>query len=51
MRLASVVKAQRCNMFEITDIKHRMLAGLSRVNISGHARHLQKGSVYFGQSK
>jgi len=50
-RMACMVKAQGCNMFEITEVGYRTLVGISRVNISGHARHLQEGSVSFGKSK
>ena len=48
-RLAGKVKAQNCNSFEITRITRSSFLGVSRVNVSAHARHLQKGLVCFGQ--
>jgi hypothetical protein len=48
-RLAVNVKAQNCNSFEITHITRSSFLGVSRVNVSAHARHLQTGLVCFGQ--
>lgn len=45
--LSGQVKVERCNAFEITQIKSVRFRGISRVSISAHARHLQKGSLFF----
>lgn len=48
-RLARKAKAQDCNALEITRIRRLRFLGVSRVSISAHVRHLQKGSVFFGR--
>jgi hypothetical protein len=47
-RLAGMVKDLKCNSFEIAQVTHSLFMGISRVTLSGHARHLQKGSLLFG---
>jgi hypothetical protein len=48
-RLAGRAKAQKCNALEIAQITCSRFLGVSRVSISAHVRHLQKGSVFFGK--
>lgn len=48
-RLAGQAKARNCNALEITQITRFRFLGVSRVRISAHVRHLQKGSVFFGK--
>jgi len=48
-RLAGRAKAQNCNALEIAQITRVRFLGVSRVSISAHIRHLQKGSVFFGK--
>ena len=45
-RLSSGVKAQRCNCFEVMHITRKQFLGISCVNISAHACHLQEGLVW-----
>lgn len=44
-RLAGMTKALRCNSFEIAHVTHQVFLGVSRVSLSCHARHLQKGHL------
>ena len=44
-RLAEMTKALRCNSFEISSATHELFLGVSRVSLSCHARHLQKGHL------
>jgi hypothetical protein len=48
-RLAERAKARNCNALEIAQITRVRFLGVSRVSISAHVRHLQKGSVFFGK--
>jgi hypothetical protein len=48
-RLARTVKALKCNSFEIAHVVRSAFLGVSRVSLSGHARHLQKGTLLFGE--
>lgn len=48
-RLAGHAKARNCNALEIAQITRSRFLGVSRVSISAHVRHLQKGSVFFGK--
>ena len=48
-QLALRAKAQACNGFEITKITRFRFLGISRVSVSAHVRHLQKGSAFFGK--
>jgi len=48
-RLAECAKAQNCNALEIAQITRFRFLGISRVRVSAHVRHLQKGSVFFGK--
>ena len=48
-RLAGHAKARNCNALEIAQITRFRFLGVSRVSISAHVRHLQKGSVFFGK--
>ena len=48
-RLAGRAKARNCNALEIAQITRVRFLGVSRVRISAHIRHLQKGSVFFGK--
>ena len=41
-RLASSVKSQKCNSFEIMDVTTRQFSGVFRVSVSAHARHFQR---------
>jgi len=47
-RLAAATQGLKCNSFEIDQITHHSCIGISRVRISAHARHLQKGSLLLG---
>lgn len=47
-RLAAAALKLRCNSFEIDHITHVLRLGVSRIAISGHARHLQTGSLMLG---
>jgi hypothetical protein len=47
-RLAVTARGLKCNSFEVDRVTHGVCLGVSRVTISGHARHLQKGTVMFG---
>jgi hypothetical protein len=48
-RLARIVRDLKCNSFEIAQVTHSLFMGISSVTLSGHARHLQKGSLLFGE--
>jgi hypothetical protein len=48
-RLASRVKSQKCNSFEIMGVTTRLFAGVFRVSVSAHARHFKEGPVSLGQ--
>jgi hypothetical protein len=48
-RLIAGVSLQRCNCLEIDDARMRSFLGIPYVRISGHARHIQKGTVFSGQ--
>lgn len=48
-RLASSVKSQKCNSFEIMDVTTRQFSGVFRVSVSAHARRFTEGPVCFGQ--
>jgi hypothetical protein len=43
--LTRSVRSQKCNCFEIVDVTSKRFLGMSRVSVSAHARHLQKGLV------
>jgi hypothetical protein len=44
-RLTISVRSQKCNCFEIMDVTSKQFLGISRVSVSAHARHLQRGQV------
>lgn len=46
-RLARRVKSANCNSFEIMHVTTKHFLGVFRVSVAAHARHLQKGSVFF----
>jgi hypothetical protein len=46
-RLAKRVKSGNCNSFEIMHVTTKHFLGVFRVSVAAHARHFQKGSVYF----
>jgi len=48
-RLAALVRALGCNSFDVGQVSQRTLFGGSRVRVSGHARHLQRGQLMFGE--
>lgn len=48
-KLAGRAKAQNCNSFEIARITFSRFLGISRVSISAHVRHLQKGPMFFAR--
>ena len=48
-RLADMTKVLRCNSFEISGVTHKRFLGLSRVSLSCHARHLQKGHLLYSE--
>ncbi|HTA47439.1 MAG TPA: hypothetical protein VK789_33585 [Bryobacteraceae bacterium] len=51
-RLATRVKSENCNSFEIMHVTSRKFLGVLRVTVAAHARHLQEArgsSVCFGQ--
>jgi len=45
-RLIMQVKSSKCNCVEIDDVATCSFLGMSRVRVSGHARHIQKG-IFF----
>ena len=45
-RLITQVKASKCNCVEIDDVATCLFLGMSRVRVSGHSRHIQKGIVF-----
>ena len=45
-RLITQVKASKCNCVEIDDVATCLFLGISRVRVSGHSRHIQKGIVF-----
>ena len=47
-RLATTVKSQKCNSFQIVCIVNSRFLGVSRVTVTAHARNLQRGAVCFG---
>ncbi len=48
-RVIANVREQRCNCLEIDDVATHSFLGVPYVNVSAHARHIQKGNVYSGQ--
>lgn len=48
-RLATRVKSENCNSFEILEVTSKHFLGIFRITVSAHARRLQEGSVQFGQ--
>jgi hypothetical protein len=48
-RLAAMAQRLKCNGFEITRVTRSLFLGLTRVTITGHARHLQKGDQPLGK--
>lgn len=48
-RLARRVKFENCNSFEVIHVTSKDFLAVFRVTVSAHARHLQEGSVLFGQ--
>jgi len=48
-RIIEQVREQRCNCLEIDEVETRSFLGLPYVNVSAHARRIQKGLVFFGQ--
>ena len=48
-RLAGTIQGLKYNSFEIDRIRYRSCIGISRVRISAHPRHLQKGTLLLGQ--
>jgi hypothetical protein len=47
--LGGRAKARNCNALELARITRVRFLGISRISISAHVRHLQKGSVFFGK--
>jgi hypothetical protein len=45
-RLIRQATAEKCNSLEISDITYHSCAGVPFVRVSGHARHLQVGSLF-----
>jgi hypothetical protein len=43
------VREQKCNSLEIDRVTSGTWLGLSWVDVSAHARHLQKGSFFTGR--
>jgi hypothetical protein len=49
-RLITNVKSHNCNGIEITQVTAHSFCKVPNVSVSAHARHLQKGSTFSGQS-
>jgi hypothetical protein len=47
-RLGAMAQRLKCNGFEITQVTRSLFLGLTRVTVTGHARHLQKGDQFPG---
>ena len=47
-RLGNMAQRLKCNGFEITRVTRSLFLGLTRVTVTGHARHLQKGDQLQG---
>lgn len=48
-RVIANVTEQRYNSLQIDDVAMHSFLGVPYVNVSAHARHIQKGNVYSGQ--
>jgi hypothetical protein len=48
-RLIADVKRQKCNCLEIDSVETRSFLWVPYVNVSAHARHIQKSGVFSGQ--
>jgi hypothetical protein len=48
-KLAATATLQNCNALEITEITRSRFLGVSRVGISAHVRHVQKGAFFHGR--
>jgi len=48
-RLGAMAQRLKCNGFEITKVTRSLFLGISRVTVTGHARHLQKGDQLQGE--
>jgi hypothetical protein len=42
-RLLTIVKSQRCNCIEVTDVTEKSFLKLPYIQVRAHARHLQQG--------
>ncbi|MEP7355192.1 MAG: hypothetical protein ABI824_18330 [Acidobacteriota bacterium] len=49
-RLTTAVRRRACNSLEIHDVSMQSYFGFPYVSISAHARHIQTGSFFIGQS-
>jgi hypothetical protein len=48
-RFGAMAQRLKCNGFEITRVTRSLFLGLTRVTVTGHARHLQKGGQFLGK--
>jgi hypothetical protein len=48
-RLIAQAKLRKCNCLEIDDVATRSFLSIPYVNVSAHARHIQKGLVFDGR--